>query len=224
MPEITRLCIGFANSWLLKGKQGYLLVDSGVPSKHRGLFNQLRALKISPEQIRLAVATHVHFDHVGNLAALVKRCGCPVVVHEAEADNLEQGRWDLPGGTIPFTKGVVKLGRRFPALTARVTRYEAVKPDMRVSAPMSLEPWGFEASILPTPGHTEGSLSVLTHDGHAMVGDLAYNEIPFLYKSRVPPFGNDVDTLKKSWALLLENGVRTVCPGHGAAFDATELV
>ena len=223
MQEITRLRTGFANIWLLKGKQGYLLVDSGLPGKHRTLFQQLKSLAIPPEQIRLAVVTHVHFDHVGNLAAMVRRCGCPVLVHEAEAQNLAHGRWEVPQGTIPFTRAAVKLGRRMPMLLAQLTRYRPVPSALAVVPPVSLEPWGFEADVLPTPGHTKGSLSVLTHSGHAIVGDLAYNELPWASKNRIPPFGNDLETLKKSWAMLRKRGARKIYPGHGAAFSGEEL-
>ncbi|WP_028313590.1 MBL fold metallo-hydrolase [Desulfatibacillum aliphaticivorans] len=223
MQKIIRLRTGFANVWLLKGKQGYLMVDAGLPGKHRILFNRLKRLNISPEEIRLIVITHVHFDHAGNLAAIVKRSGCPVIVHKAEAGDLAGGRWQVPNGTIPFTRAAVRLGRRLPGLLARLTQFEAVRPDITIESPMSLKSWGFDADILLTPGHTSGSISVMTHDGHAMVGDLAYNEMPRFYKRRIPPFGNDLNILKESWAVLLENGAKTIHPGHGASFDAAEL-
>ncbi|SHK55498.1 Glyoxylase, beta-lactamase superfamily II [Desulfatibacillum alkenivorans DSM 16219] len=223
MQEIIRLRTGFANVWLLKGTQGYLMVDAGLPGKHRILFNRLKRLDISPEEIRLVVITHVHFDHAGNLAAMVRRSGCPVIVHEADARDLARGRWQIPDGTIPFAKAAVRLGRRLPGLLARATGFEAVRPDITIESPMSLASWGFDADVLPTPGHTAGSISVMTHDGHAMVGDLAYNEMPRFYKRRIPPFGNDPDAMKTSWALLRQKGAKTIYPGHGAAFDATEL-
>lgn len=224
MNNIIRMRVGFANVWLLRGEKGWLVVDSGVPGKAGIFFRKLKALSIKPEEICLAVSSHVHFDHVGNTAAIKKACACPVVAHEKEAELLANGKWDLPKGVNLWSKAAISLGKQIPTFLARATRYKAVTPDIIVSSTMSLTKYGFDAQIIPTPGHSPGSISVLTGNGDAFVGDLAYNELPFLRSHRRPPFATDLDLLQKSWNLLLKNNAKTIYPGHGAAFDAGQLV
>ncbi len=223
MNHIHRIRIGFANVWLIQTPSGCILVDSGLPGKAPLLIDRIKKRGVSPQDIRLAVCTHVHFDHVGTTAALQQACGCQVLVHEKEAALLEKGRWELPDGALPVTRALVRIGRRFPEFLYARTRYQAARPDIVVSSPLSLEKWGFEARILPTPGHTEGSLSLVTTDGHGFVGDGAYNELSWLFKHRRPPFANDSALLVDSWRHLLENGVHTVHPGHGKSFPAEML-
>ncbi len=224
MNSIFRIKLGFANVWLLKGKNGFLIFDAGIPGYHKSLFKKLEALNVRPEQVSLAVASHVHFDHVGAMAAIKKTCGCPVIVHKKGANLLRMGEWRIPEGTGFLTRTAVSFGKKYADLLARKTRYEAVEPDIEIESSISLNEFGFDARIIPTPGHTEDSISVITDGGDAFVGDLAYNELPFLAKHRRPPFINDPGLLKASWRLLAKNGAKIIHPGHGAAFSAEQLL
>ncbi|MBI5845678.1 MAG: MBL fold metallo-hydrolase [Deltaproteobacteria bacterium] len=223
MDTIHTLKLGMARAYLLKGRAGYVLIDAGVPGAGGRIVQKMNDLAIRPDMLKLGIVTHVHYDHVGGLAGVVKASGCPVMVHEAGADALAHGEMSIPGGQIFLTRQLVRLARRFPSVTAWVTRYEPVRADLYVNEETSLEPWGFSARAIPTPGHTKDSITVLTDDGRAFVGDLAYNELPFLAKTRKPPFAENIDILHNSWRLLLDRGARIIYPGHGEAFSADEL-
>jgi len=47
----------------------------------------------------------------------------------------------------------------------------------------------FDARVLPTPGHTAGSLTVINASGQAFVGDLAVNYLPGGRGPFWPPLG-----------------------------------
>ena len=66
-------------------------------------------------------------------------------------------------------------------------RFKPVEPDILIDNDTNLDYLGFAARILPTPGHTPGSLSVITADGEAFVGDLAINTFPFGPAPGFPP-------------------------------------
>ena len=82
--------------------------------------------------------------------------------------------------------------------------------------------FGIAGSILPTPGHTAGSLSILLPDGSAFAGDLAFNVFPW-GGPIFPPFADDVTRLLESWNLLLARAAKTIYPGRGKPFPAAAL-
>lgn len=223
MSAIYTLKLGMALAYLLKGRDGWLLIDAGVPGTAGRIVQKMNAFGVAPHTLRLAVVTHVHYDHVGGLAKVVRACGCPVMAHRDEAETLARGEMSMPDGQIFLTRLVARLARKHPSVTAWVTRYEPVKADLLVSGDTSLESLGFAATVIPTPGHSRDSLTVLTDDGHAFVGDLAYNELPLVHRTHVPPFACDRAVLLESWKLLLDRGARVIHPGHGDAFSADKL-
>ncbi len=85
---------------------------------------------------------------------------------------------------------------------------------------VSLADYGIPGKIIHTPSHSSGSVSVLLETGEAFVGDLAMNALPLRFSPGLPVFGDDVDRVKKSWRLLLEQGAKTVYPAHGKPFSA----
>ena len=84
----------------------------------------------------------------------------------------------------------------------------------------SLAPFGISGKVLYTPGHTLGSVSVLLDSGNAFVGDLAMNGIPFHFRPGLPIFAEDLELVKRSWRLLLDQGAKVIYPGHGKPFRA----
>jgi glyoxylase-like metal-dependent hydrolase (beta-lactamase superfamily II) len=78
----------------------------------------------------------------------------------------------------------------------------------------------FDARVLPTPGHTAGSLTVITASGQAFVGDLAVNYLPGGRGPFWPPFGESRRLIRDSWQTLRSQGVATIYPAHGGFFAA----
>jgi len=220
-PEtrIHKIRLGLCNAYLILGKEGAVLVDAGQAGCAAPFFRYLKKTGLTPEIVKLIVITHVHFDHVGNLKALRERCRCPVAVHAKEASLLSQGSVVFPPGTNLFGKVASSLGRSL----APLLKFASVEPDLLVSKELPLERFGVSGSIIPTPGHTVGSLSVLLPDGTACVGDLAANHLPGRLGPILPPFADNVTELFRSWRHLLDAGANTICPGHGRPFPAESL-
>ena len=222
MSVYHKIRMGNVNVYLIQGEQGYILVDAGMPGKEEIFFQWLVREGIEHRRIRLIVVTHVHFDHVGSLAAIRKRGDCPVAVHQDEARLLQTGEVAIPPGTRWYSSPILGLARRSRRLKS-LLRFQAVEPDILVGDEMSMERFGLSAQIIHTPGHTQGSVSILTDAGQAAVGDLASNDWPFDLGPIFNPFGEDGHRMLESWQILLNKGASNFLPAHGEPFHAEKL-
>jgi len=87
----------------------------------------------------------------------------------------------------------------------------------------NLQDYGIPGSVIHTPGHTEGSLSVLLETGDAIVGDLAMNAFFLCLKPRPSVFTCNSSKLRDSWDNLIMKGAKVIYPGHGGSFPISEI-
>ncbi|HBV95761.1 MAG: hypothetical protein JL50_10745 [Peptococcaceae bacterium BICA1-7] len=212
MAMVHRVRLGTCNTYLVQGNSGYILVDAGNANREGVLFDYLKKKGISPGQIKLIVITHAHYDHVGSLSAIKKVCQCPAAVHAKEATLLREGKFIMPPGTSLLGKTISSIGKR--AAWTGFFKYSPVDPEIEITQEMSLTQFGIDGLILPTPGHTEGSVSVVLPTGEAFVGDLAVNFMGSVF----PPFAENPREIMMSWRKLARLGVNTIFPSHGPPF------
>jgi hydroxyacylglutathione hydrolase len=219
MTAVHPIRLGPTNCFLVRGDAAAVLVDTSTPGSERGFLKALARLDVKPSAVRCIVATHCHADHVGSLKAIREITGAPVVMHKLDAPIVERGERRIPPGTTGWGKALRVLFRAFGGLA----RYEPCKPDMTIDADMSLGPFGIAAHVIPTPGHTAGSLSVILENGEALVGDLAMNGFPLRAGPGIPAFAEDVAQVYSSWWKVLTAGAETIYPAHGKPFPANRL-
>ena len=214
----TKIRLGFTNTYLVWGENGYLLIDAGPLNKASLFFQRLEKHRISPDQIKLIVLTHSHWDHVGSLFDIKAVCKCPVLAHEKEAFYLKNPVFKQP---LRKKNADEKKQRLFGENLKRLEkkyRFKAVEAEIKIHDTLDLEDLGFSARVLPTPGHTSGSLSVVTGDAEAFVGDLAINTFPFGPGPAFPQYAYDHGQLEGSWEKILFSGAQTILPAHGRPF------
>ncbi len=88
-------------------------------------------------------------------------------------------------------------------------------PESRIEDGQDLSGYGFSAQALHLPGHSKGSLGVLTAAGDLFCGDLLMNMI----KPDIHFLIDDLAAAKASIERLKSLQVRTVYPGHGKPFS-----
>ncbi|MCZ8523509.1 MULTISPECIES: MBL fold metallo-hydrolase [Paenibacillus] len=137
----------------------YLLT---VPGENKGIvidpgMNPQPLLKRTANlEIEAILLTHAHFDHIGGVDELRKLKGCPVYLHDAEAEWL----------TNPKRNGSVN----WPELGGPITTEPA---EYALAEGMKLELLGLPFQVLHTPGHSPGSVSFL-HGNRLFGGDVLF--------------------------------------------------
>jgi hydroxyacylglutathione hydrolase len=215
--RILRIPMMSSNAYVVANGKQAILIDCGMKKKEKKILVALARMQLSPADIQLIILTHTHYDHAGSLKALQQITKAKVLVHKAEAACLEEGFCELPKGTMWFPKIMSAIGR---ALNKRVGRYAPVAPDIAISKRFNLHPYGIDGYVLPTPGHTAGSISVVIEGNHAIVGDTLFN---IFRHSVFPAYANDQEILLKSWKKLLEIRCKHFYPGHGKPFRRERL-
>lgn len=75
-----------------------MMVDAGVPNKMGVFKRRLDGKGIRPEEIKLIVLTHSHFDHSGSAHEIRDLTGAEIAIHESERVYLENGGMIIPKG------------------------------------------------------------------------------------------------------------------------------
>ena len=175
-------------AWIIEHDEGLIMVDTGEtshvhqrgyhPSWHpfyqkavhfsvhpdEEIGPQLRALGISPRDMRQVVLTHLHTDHAGGLTHLT---GSKFWVSERE--------WKIASGFGGKLQGY--LPHRWPKWWQPEFVRFADRPFGPFSRSMALTKRE-DVFIVPTPGHTLGHVSVIVDGGPTvfLAGDTSYTE------------------------------------------------
>jgi len=189
-PSITIVNVGYlsTNYWVVSADRSRLLVDLGYPGTMGTMQARLHQMDVPLKEIRYALATHYHIDHAG-LAQEFKLAGVPLLV------------LDVQVAAIPLMKEFTKPRDHY----VDITLDDNVVIPASESRPL-LAAIGISGEILPTPGHSDDSVSLLLDDGSVFTGDLTPPDLAW---------GEAAGTVKASWQLLREKGARRIFPAHG---------
>jgi len=176
-----------------------LVVDPGDESDRI-----LRVLAKHGLTVKAIVSTHAHIDHVGGLRKLQQVTGAPVLMH---ADDMDLYRHlDMQAAWI---------GMRAPD-PAEVDQL------LREGDTLRWGPW--RASVIHTPGHTPGSISLYlpspANDSASDAARLCAGDTLFAGSiGRTDLWGGSLEKILRSihQKLLILPDDTIVYPGHGAA-------
>ena len=215
MDEDTRLIdLDFVNAYLLKAGDGYILIDTGIARQWSRLENALLQAGSLPAHLKLVIVTHGDFDHTGNCAELQRKYHLKIAMHAGDVNMVKTG--------VPVkrdAKGL--LGKLFLGLGRRLGgNFHTFQPDIILEDGQGLFEFGLAARVIHTPGHTKGSIAILTADGQLFVGDTLSKR----RKLTSAAFIENEKELHASLAVLKGLKARVIHPGHGKPFAFEELV
>ena len=132
-------------------------------------------------------------------------------MHRAEWPAVERGNMLLSRGRGTWFR------RLFGGLLFRFAglgKSDRFVPDLQLEDGYGLSGHGLDATVLHLPGHSRGSIGILTADGDLFCGDLLTN----LGEPRLNSLVDNQADLDASLDRLRALEIRTVYPGHGEPF------
>jgi glyoxylase-like metal-dependent hydrolase (beta-lactamase superfamily II) len=155
--------MGFVNAFLIEGDDGLVLIDAGFPDKESAVFEAIRRLGRSPDQLKHLVFTHAHPDHIGSAAAIVRTTGAMTYMHPVDIPIAESG-----GPFRPMTPAPGLLGRVLCNLFFHPEkRMDPVAIDQPLTPGETLPiAGGFE--VIHVPGHCAGQVALLWRPGRML--------------------------------------------------------
>jgi glyoxylase-like metal-dependent hydrolase (beta-lactamase superfamily II) len=212
---ITKAASITVNCYLVQVGAGFFLIDTGMALKRDSLVNELELAGCQPGNLKLIILTHGDLDHSGNGAFLRQHFGAKIAMHSGDLANVERGDMFANKKINPIAKGIVKI----LFSVTRLAAFTTFTPDIFLEDGQSLDEYGWQATVMHLPGHSKGSIGILTPEGDLFCGDLLENT----RKPAVNSLGDDLDQLKTSAEKLNDFQIKTVYPGHGQAFLLSQL-
>lgn len=151
---------------------------------HETLPAQLEQIGYAVRDVAVAVVSHLHQDHIGGLPHLQNT---RIVIADAE--------YAMVNSRLDQARGILSRHIDLPGLEWDQIRFEPLDDPEIAPFTHGVDLMGDRSMILlPTPGHTPGSLSMLVrrpgHDPLLMVGDLTYDAAAMEHDHVLPGVGS----------------------------------
>lgn len=188
--HVVRLVTGDIeeNCYLIWQNHSLLIIDPGANAM--AIWQKIEQIGATPIAILL---THTHYDHIGAVDDLRDKYQIPVYVNPLEIDWLQHP--------------IFNLSDRFPKEKQVIIRPAEYKLELR-----EYTLGGISFKVVPTPGHSIGSVSFIFND-FVVSGDALFKGSigrPDLYTGDLTQL---LDSIKSQLFILPEQF--DVYPGHG---------
>jgi glyoxylase-like metal-dependent hydrolase (beta-lactamase superfamily II) len=191
--------LGFDSNIYLVIDEVVALIDAGTGMNFEAVKRNMGEFGLKPNDIRLLINTHCHFDHTGGDQDFVKAAGCKVAIHKQEAELLRKGE------RIITLAGSLFSRRLEPIEVARELR----EGDWIDLGELRLQ-------VLHTPGHTSGSISLFEPKQRLLfTGDTIFSD----GVGRVDLPTGDAEALQASIKRLAKLDAQKMYPGHGPTVE-----
>jgi len=219
----------WVNTYAVEAGGGLLLLDCGTDWEpgREALRDGFRSLGLDEAAVHTLVVSHLHLDHVGMSARLIREWGCRFVMHERAAKLVDRYN-DTPG----YVDRLLRIGRTHGVpdrLLESATADLANRPDYMplidppdhtVADGERIEIGGGRwLEVVHTPGHEPAHICLLdSQTGILFSGDHILPRIsPVIMwdEDLGDPLGDYMSSLRK----LLAIGIELTYPAHGTLVD-----
>lgn len=191
--------IGFSNLYIIKGKTGDVLIDTGFICMRKKLKKWL-----DKYNIKMIILTHSHVDHTWNASYLKKLYNCKIAMSRKDPiDNKKMKSYASKKNHRLWTK-IMNFGMK----KLRVKFYDV---DKYLKDGQIINKYGLNLEIVSLPGHTQGSIGVKYKD-YLFCGDALVNRK--LKKVEIAYQNQDNITSITSVSKILSINPKIIFPGH----------
>lgn len=162
MIVIHTIRLSISNAYLITGPVN-MLIDTGSPGEGKKIIRFIHQHGLQLSDIALILHTHGHSDHCGSTRELLEQCKIPTALHKGDLPMATSGRNGPISTTTFFSKILVPFVDK---------PYTPFTPDYELDTLTDLSSFGLNATLLHTPGHSMGSVSIEFDNGEMIIGDL----------------------------------------------------
>lgn len=185
------------NCFFLKSARNddLLAIDAGWPCTLYEYQRAMKSIDCSFKNIKWAIVTHFHMDHAGLIGEFIKEgITCFILENQTLHDVGEMEKIILKNREYATYQKID---------TNKLTTISLNDVNKKLSSV------GIDAEFIITQGHSPDSISCLTKNHEAIIGDLApINQIM------------DTDTVSiENWNTLKQSGITHIYPSHADIFD-----
>jgi len=202
--------MGMSNAYLVEDGDKLLVIDTGLPGHAKKILSYVESLGKDPRSVETIVLTHPDLDHSGSAAQLKRLTGAKVAIHDTDIPRLAgEKTWSEAKGAAGFLIGVLGL----------FIKLQPVLTDISMKEGEKLGP----LTVLETPGHTSGSISLYKVGTALFSGDALLTNGKGLFQE--PRMVNEElgrESIRRMATLQFEY----LLPGHGAPVEgnASEML
>ena len=219
--KIIQYTLGMSNGFFIRDR-GVIAVDCGSELGAGYFLEACKSGGIDTKEITLIVTTHEHVDHIINLGAMRAVTKAPILCHRNAALSLRLG---LHPVVAPRNAVGRKVLSEMNPDEEPCPYLPPIEPDLIFEGEFDLSPYGVDARLIETPGHSKSCISVVTSDRQAIVGDLLVDDFTGSATLAFLCYGDVSEcnpVLFKSCEKLLE-AADTFYSGHGGPFTHAEF-
>jgi len=210
-----------AYSYLIETAEMLFLVDGGMAGTGHNILDRIAEIGRKPADLLFALVTHAHADHFGGLAEVQEASGCAIICHPSHVDTVRTGGSIVSPGLNVFAK----IYERIAHFALPKLKLDGLRRVIAVEDGTKLHRFGLPGSILFTPGHSTGDLTLVLDDGSAFVGDLVQGcRIQKITPPEFSIMAVDEPAMFASWRLLLASGAKVLYPGHGSIVPIADIL
>jgi glyoxylase-like metal-dependent hydrolase (beta-lactamase superfamily II) len=217
----------WVNTYAVESNGGLLLIDCGTDWEpgRQAIKSGFKELGLDESAVHTLLVSHLHLDHVGMSARLVREWGCRFVMHE-RASKLVDIYNDTPGyvtrlRNLATMHGVPDSDREQTTTSNRPDYMPLIDPpDHTVDDGDNIDLGGGRSlEIVHTPGHEPAHICARdTRTGILFSGDHVLPRISpvIMYDTFLEdPLGDYMNSLQK----LVELDIGVTYPAHGTLID-----
>ena len=193
-------------SYLITTPKGHIVIDGGFVETAPMIVANIRTLGFRPEDVRILLSSHAHYDHAGGLAELKRVTGAKFYASAEDLPAHARGGVDDP-----------QFGNRFP--------YPPVEADRIVRDGQKVSLGGTTLTAHVTAGHTRGCTTWTMRGGGLEFVFVGSPTVPSGYRLIGNPRHPDaVADYRRQFAFLKSLKPDVFLASHGNFFELTEKI
>lgn len=157
----------YFNLYVIKGKKGDILIDTGFICMKKRVKKWLDNFNI-----KLIIITHVHVDHTWNIKYLKELYNCKVAIGIKDKQNIDNSKIDSIAKSIRYQRWTNLMNWGMNKFIPQ--EYEI---DYYLKNNEVIKKYGLELKIISLKGHTTGSIGIKYKD-YLFAGDALVNRGP----------------------------------------------